>query len=306
MDKFLSKITQWGWKKGHQKELSLIEQATRSTPQEHKMFQPNVGWVFLMIFMIFGFTTVAFVFVGHPLYQALENLLIQGGTTIGLAVYGFYLAWFIPAILLGTTLMQLLLTLLPKVGNTYTATDMVRTIAIEEGDLETQQLAQNYTLKKNIILEKTKFLDLAWVRRQGFKKMAQGTLITTLIFLPFMLLTINTHFSKLEDNTLVYSRFFQIGSETIEIKDIDLVTVEMDWEEDHLEPHYEIELNDGRSIDLWELGMVAPDLDRILEIATYLDRQGVFHFIIPPSDMSTLNEKTRTEFTQFYESLRAL
>lgn len=308
MANFLERISQWGWKKGTEKQLSIIKQATRDIPMEHRMFQPNAFWIILMIFMILGFSGLALTYFGSFFYQLIESLTIGGPdtTNIGLAVYGFYLAWFIPAVLLGTTIMQLLLWIFPKIGNTYTGTDMVKAMALEEGDTQMQRAAEAYKLSKNVILEKTKFIDLTWVRKQGFINMAKGTLVTTLIFLPFMYLSVNTHVSKLEDNTLVHSRFFQLEAKEIIIEDIDMVSVKLTWEDDHLEPYYEVELNDGSSIDLWELGVGAPDLERVLEIAQYLDTQDIFHFLVPLPSMSSLNEKTRSEFQWFYQELKAL
>jgi hypothetical protein len=196
--------------------------------------------------------------------------------------------------------------LLPAIGNTYTGTDMVKVLAEMNGDRKLMKQALNFNVPKHVVQEKTKFIDLGWIRQQAFLQMLKATIIVTLVLSPFMFLSINNHFSKLADDTLVYSRFFQLGTEVIEIEDIDMVTVELDWEEDHLEPYYEIELNDGRSIDLWENGVAAPSTDLILEIAQYLDSKGVYHFLIPFPSMSSLNEKTRNEFNEFYSSLRAL
>lgn len=308
MDNFLARISNWGWKKGQEKQVGLIKQATRDTPFEHRMYQMNAFWVLFLIFLILGLITVSIVFIGHPIFLFFEYLLIggEGVTNIGLAVYGFYLFWIFPAIFLGTTLSQLVMLLFPGVGNTYTGVDIVKAMAEMEGDRELMKEATEYKVSKQVVLEKTKFIDLAWIRRQAVIQMFKATLVVTLVLSPFMYLSINNHFSKLSDDTLVYSRFFQLGTEVIEIEDIDMVTVELDWEEDHLEPYYEIELNDGRSIDLWENGIAAPDLDKILEIATYLKSQDIFHFLIPFPSMSSLNEKTRAEFSEFYDALRAL
>jgi hypothetical protein len=308
MDNFLARISNWGWKKGQEKQVSLIKQATRDTPFEHRMYQINGLWVVFLIFLILGLITVSLAFIGHPIFLFFEKLLIggEGVTNIGLAVYGFYLFWIFPAIFLGTTLSQVFMLLFPGIGNTYTGIDMVKVLAEMEGNGKLMKQAMEYKVPKDVVLEKTRFIDLTWIRRQSVIQMSKATLLVTLVLSPFMFLSINNHFSKLADDTLVYSRFFQLGTEVIEIEDIDMVTVELNWEEDHLEPYYEIELNDGRSIDLWENGIAAPDLDKILEIATYLKSQDVFHFLIPFPSMSSLNEKTRNEFTEFYSSLRAL
>jgi hypothetical protein len=308
MFKTLGRITEWGWKTGQAKQEALIKQATRDTPMEHTMFQISPWWAIIMLVLMFGMITIAFAFIGHPLLTYIERLLIggEGVTNIGLAVYGYYLFWFFPAIFLGTTFVQVLMVIFSKMGNTFTGNDMVKVLAEMEGDTKLLNQAIQQKVPKNIIQEKTKFIDLAWIRRQAVIQMAKVTIVITIVFAPFMYLSINNHFSKLADDTLVYSRFFQLGTETIPVENIDMVKVELDWEDDHLEPYYEIELIDGRTIDLWDIGIAAPDLDKVLEIASYLESQDVFHFIIPLPSMSSLNQKTQNEFTEFYSSLRAL
>lgn len=304
--KFLSKISNWGWKKGQEKDVALFEEATRDYEFDHAMLQMSFGWMLFLVLAILGLSGLSLAYAGAVVFQALQEIVVlrDAVAVIGTANYGFYLFWFIPAVLLGTTGVQLLLLAIPHLGNMYRGNDYVRLRAEIEGDKALMKQAENFSVSKEIILEKTKSIDLLFIRKKGVIDILKGFIVVTAVSLPFLFLSVNSFVALNESGELLISRFFQIGTEELHLDKIDYVDVAVVWEGDYLEPYYELHFEDGRSVDLWELGAAGTDIEDLKRISSFLKQQGVVHFIDTIPNLDSLNARTAGDVLELYQSLQ--
>lgn len=227
------------------------------------------------------------------LYDAMRPNSLEGASSFPLEGYTvFLMAVLIPVILLAAVVLQWLLSLTGRLGDSFAAKDVeqvFRTTGLSATDTESRMRS----------------VDLKAVHRMTLKRLLLSWLVVTVVFSPVLYQAARSHFSSYFPGFFSYRHVwdFSPGDRVLRTEHIALVRVGVDDTGSHLDPVYEIQDTDGQTFELWEIGLNPTSTERLVSLTTKLAKQGIPFDFVPLPDLSRLRPEIQSQILTTIEEI---
>ena len=290
-----------------QKRLKLIAMATRTEALEQPLSANHVLLTAVHLILVFGLIGLSLFVGGRTLYEALQPSWLHSPDAVVFELDGymiFLLAWIFPSILIGAALVQSLLVLFPKLGNSLTAPDVIQTLAFTNEEIRTRIEGKRLTVPE--MQELLKFIDLKFLARFTLKRLALSSLVVTMVLFPFLFLASHNYLAITPDEHFVQSPYWYVTAQTFNPSDIDRVSVGVREDGEHLDPYFDLEFTDGSVVDLWEIAFGGTETQTLIDFGAYLINQEIPFLIRNPGDLSALRATVQEDINEVIETLKDL
>jgi hypothetical protein len=289
------------------KRLGHIELATRTETLNQPLFANHFLVTTFQLFIIFGSIGLILFGVGPMIYKFLQISSLTTTATVFLELESFYIfifIWIFPSIFLGITLVQILLVIFPKIGNSITAPDIIQVLSITNPEIKKQLKGKKFVAHE--MQEILKHIDLRFLARFTMKRLAITATIITLVLSPFLYLASQNYLTVNDQEKIIYSPYWSLKKQTIEPHDIDRVRVGVRPDDGHLDPYFDLELKNGVTMDLWEMAYGGTDPEQLILFSEFLIDKDVTFFVSVPSNLDPIRPSVQEKIHEVIDAIQEL